>query len=338
MLGSSEIEIYKKSIEEIFASYEDEGGFISYYMAEELRNDLYYCIDEIIVRLMMRYEKYDEAFTMTSLIMKKMNEADIDDSDGITLDILYCCKEIIQDIEKNSNDILRHRIFEWTEGIMERKQSYDILHDIVEEIWLGSFHENIYLARKKELILNELKKAESESDEDYRRYKIGKWLEKYFLVALESSTPEKEIKDMEKRYWYTTEARKHAVMREMLSGDLKSAENHLKESRLLDKDYPGLVIKYTRKLIEIYEKTGDKENIIKELTLQVTKYDKCNVDSFRKLKSYYDETQWEMVRKNIFKSLEKDFRVADLYAEEEMYDMLLEHIESISVLIHLSAM
>lgn len=74
-------------------------------MAEELRNDLYYCIDEIIVRLMMRYEKYDEAFTMTSLIMKKMNEADIDDSDGITLDILYCCKEIIQDIEKNSNDI-----------------------------------------------------------------------------------------------------------------------------------------------------------------------------------------------------------------------------------------
>lgn len=40
----------------------------------------------------------------------------------------------------------------------------------------------------------------------------------------------KYIKDMEKRYWHLPEARQHAIMREMLPGDLKSAENHLKES------------------------------------------------------------------------------------------------------------
>lgn len=53
----------------------------------------------------------------------------------------------------------------------------------------------------------------------------------------------------------------------------------LEESKELDKEYAGLVLKYSEQLINIYQITGQKEAYKKELVYQVFSCRQSDLDS-----------------------------------------------------------
>lgn len=326
IVESSELDMYKEQLNDIFESCQDRQGFISYYMARELEEGLYDFIHRIIEEMMLRYGKFEEAFLLSALVMEKTGKAEIDDSDGAVVSVGYYCRDIIRRITDSDNDILKNRIFGWANNIITGDNEHDFIYGIVRGLWFEDFHERLYLDRKKEVILKKLSQWSARTDEYERDWDISGWLDMYFAVSEELGAAEEETADMERRYWQLSVARQHAVSRMMSAGDLRGAAKILKESREIDKGLIGLSAQYTEKLAKIYEFTGDEENAKNELKLLVTKYSPCDLEAFRKLKAYYSEEEWEAVREDIFSGLKGRRELCVLYNEEELYDRLIEYI------------
>ena len=77
--------------------------------------------------------------------------------------------------------------------------------------------------------------------------------------------PKEEIRRYRNRYRQFHEIREAEVKDYLLSKEYDRAEAVLKESKELDKGSPRLVSKYSAKLIEIYDMTGQKEKYKSEL-------------------------------------------------------------------------
>lgn len=324
IVESSEVNMYKEQINDIFDSFSDRHGFISYYMAGELEEALDDFIQRIVRDIMMRYGKGDEAFLLTSLIMEKLGRGDIDDSDGIVINISWQCKEIIESILDSDNEILKRRIFDWAQNLVENKENLYFIYEDVWDLWLNNFHEPVCLSLKKELALNKLEKLASG---DGTGHNTEKWLGVYFEVSACLETPEEEIMEVERAFWKSSAARDNAINREISKGNSEAAVKLLRESRRLDSEYRGAVIEYTKKLTDLYDILGDEESRKKELMLLVIKYNPCDLEAFRQLKELYSEEQWEKVREGIFKSLKNRIGLDALYNEEKLYDRLFEYVK-----------
>src|SRR5690625_688765 len=82
-LTPEDMKRYKNQINGIFDSHSGLYGFIDYYDAGEFATELQEFLDEEISG-MVENEQYDEAFELTNDIFIKLNNQDMDDSDGET--------------------------------------------------------------------------------------------------------------------------------------------------------------------------------------------------------------------------------------------------------------
>lgn len=100
----------------------------------------------------------------------------------------------------------------------------------------------------------------------------------------------------------------------------------LEESKKLDKEYAGLVSKYSEQLIQVYHKTGQQEEYKKELIYQVFSCRQDNLENVKLLKAECDEEEWCTYREQILNTnscLGIKFRFLEF---EELYDRLLKTI------------
>ena len=326
IVSASELDSYKEQLNDTFSAYTDRYNFISYYMARELETDLYDFIKEKIIDTFVRFGKYDEAFMLTAYLLEKLEAADIDDSDGITVDITGYGADIIQGIIDNGSEILKKRIFDWMSGLLER-DGENYLSDIMVDIWRSSFCETVYMERKRNIIMNKLDEYSGGADEpdDYR---LSFWCDEYFALAEEMKLPEDEITSVERKCWHLPSVRKRVTDRCISKGKFEDAIEILKQSREMDTDYYGLVIEYTRRLAELYHVIGNEEKCRQELFDLIVRLGPLRVEDFRRLKKCYTDEEWPSIREKVFKKIKGKFGVEDLYLEEKMYDRVLASMKS----------
>ena len=85
-----------------------------------------------------------------------------------------------------------------------------------------------------------------------------KWMERL-------GKSEEEQEQYFAQYHYLPRIREIKITQAKQSGDWDTALALLEESREIDKDLPGLVAKYSTQMIEIYERTDNREPLLKEL-------------------------------------------------------------------------
>lgn len=285
IVESSETDMYREQLKDIFDGCKDRHGYISYYMAEELEDELHQFIDDVIYDTMLRYGKETEAFMLTAALVEEFSRIEIDDSDGVIVEITWRCAQIIEEIIGRSSDILKGRIFDWLENLVKR-DDIDPIEDVVERLWCGSFTEPVFLERRKAVALQKLKQYEKNTGKS-KGYRLSRWLDIYFEAAdgLDASEKtEEEVEKTERKYWKIPEARMHAVKRLICKGRTAEAINILEKSKTIDKGYWGLVKDYSQRLVRLYEITGDEKKRKEELICLITKHNKCDLDTLRSLR------------------------------------------------------
>ena len=85
------------------------------------------------------------------------------------------------------------------------------------------------------------------------------------------------------------------------SAEMEASEV-LEASKKLDKEYAGLVSKYSEQLIQIYRKTGQQEEYKKELIYQIFSCRQDNLENVKLLKAMCDEKEWCTYREQILNS------------------------------------
>lgn len=251
IVTESDLQMYKAQLTELFDMFKDSKGFVSYYMAEELEDEVQDFIDKIICDTMINYGKLDEAFLLIALIMDKFNNLEIDDSGGIMMDVLSRCRDLLSGIIAHSSDILERRIFDWADKKVAGRET-EIVYEYIKSIWQESFHGAAYADRRKAVITDKIDRYMAEGEDRLSETILEGWLETYFAMTEELRVSDEELTSVIKRCWKIPAVRQYAVSRLVTDGKFHEAIVILEESRRLDRQNGSFVRSYTKQMAELY--------------------------------------------------------------------------------------
>lgn len=155
--------------------------------------------------------------------------------------------------------------------------------------------------------------------EDLIVYRV-KWMER-----LGKSKEEQE--QYFAQYHYLPRIREIKIAQAKQNSDWDSALALLEESRKIDKDKPGLVAKYSAQMIEIYERTDNRESLLKELRDYLYSFRQDDLVYVLKLKALLTPEEWTTERDRLLNSTTMRSQVYSLLEQEQMYEDLMQTIE-----------
>lgn len=322
-ISADDIKIYKRQIDQIFRKYGGRNNFIDYYHASDFISELYEFLCEDI-RSMLNNKQYEAAFLLSTYLLVKTGNVDMDDSDGGTGMISGECQDIwIEILEESTDEQLEQKMFQWFINSLDGSV-IDYMEDYIEETLFEYFKENKYMAEKLKLTDKMIKLVSGKKDDWHSNQLVGYWAKRHLDVLVEMNVDKSEIDAFCREYWNTPEIRKLYIEKSINEKNYIRAIEILNESKKIDAGLRGLVHNYSIKLKELYKLIGNDTAYKDELWKLILDYDKGNLNIFRELKSLYPADEWEAKRQIIFDNYKNYYGIEKLYLEEKMYEELLK--------------
>ena len=313
---------YINRVDDIEYNYMGRDGFIDYDDAMDFIFDLEDILNNDAQRLIDKgYHR--SAFELMNHIFTVVGETDMDDSDGgIGMLAMHVYKLWAELLTKADPDEKRD-MFQWFMDHLDGS-IVGYLEEYIERIIMEQFEESEYLSPKMELALEKIRKYERIKDGWSRNYYVGKWAMNYLSLLKQQNRSIDEIEDFCRQHWDNSSVRGYYIDLCMESGEYDLALRTLDESMSLDEDFIGLISEYSEKKKEIYLLQGDREAYIGQLWELMLNHNAGSLETFKELKQQYSPEEWEEKREVIFQKLPSYADVKQLYAEEKLYDRLLD--------------
>lgn len=318
----------KKEIANIGYIYSDRGGFINWRNAGDyvaaMENFLYHNVQEVIDK-----GCYMQAFELTNDVFIKIGNQDMDDSDGGTTMVANTCYEFWKQILDQCNESDKKKMFQWFEKHQADGTVIDFMEDYISDFLMNEFHDKELLERKLQM-LDELIARAGEKTDCGNWWSVHYGYENNILKRLELMReldyPEEEIREYIRDNWQFSVIRKLEIEECLSEGKITEAIHILKESKILDKEYPGLVAEYCAKLIDLYDRKNQHKEYKEELIFRVFSFRQDNLDYVNKLKGVCEPAEWETYREKILKEKTGWLIKYPLLETEEMYERLLQEL------------
>lgn len=318
----------KKEIDDIVYRFSDRGGFIDWQNAGDfiaaMESFLYCNVNELIKKGACM-----QAFELTNDLFVKIGNLDIDDSDGGTTMVANSCYEFWKQILENCNESDKKHMFQWFENHQSAGIVIDFMEDYISDFLLNEFQDKKLLKKKLQMLDERITKAGEKTD-------CGDWWSVHFgyenniLKRLEIMRKldysEEEIQEYKRINRRFSAVRKLEIKECLEKKEIDQAICILKESKVLDKEYPDLVTEYSTKLIDLYKIRKQDKEYKEELIFQVFSCRQDKLDYVYRLKSVCEQVEWENHREKILKGKTGWQIKYPLLEAEKMYNRLLEEI------------
>ena len=150
--------------------------------------------------------------------------------------------------------LFRSKLPGWQEAYME-KLNQEYMEEYVEEFLANEFR-NREILEKKLKYLDEMIERQTSSAECGKTWSVRYGFENNILKRLEIMNqlgyPEQEIREYRKKHWRFSVVRGLEIQEDIERGVLDEEIRLLRESKALDREYPGLIGRYCVQLISIY--------------------------------------------------------------------------------------
>lgn len=270
-----------------------------------------------------------QAFELNNQVFKVIGTIDMDDSDGGSCMVAEKCYEKWQKIYQNANDAEKEKITAYFSAYKD-----GALLNYIED-YLFEFRQN-ELASAEEIAaaMNELDQLLAACDgsndcgyiysiRDGHKSVIEKRIE--YMKKLGAS---KEAVDS-----FCKQNRNFFVVRNMEIDNAienKKYENAialLTESKKLDQNNRSLLEKYSLKLIDLYEKTGNTTKYIEEIKYNLLNCTQIDAKLFKKLKKNVpDGAEWALLSEEIINKNKGNPAIYTFLIEEKRYDQMMDMI------------
>lgn len=316
----------RERIIKLFDSCKDNTGFISYKKSVGLREKLESYMNDVVRGELLGKLRYRDAFDMTSFIMEEICRLSIDDAGSITESLMYRCKyTILHIIDKSGDDELTKDIFDWLGGIVELEEK-EYVDDQIKSLWLKAFNKKEYLKVKLDTALRKVDSCAAADEDPGKCPGLSEWLRAFFHIAGRMKLSDAEIMPVAEKFRVLPAVRNCMVDRYTDGGRYEEAVKVLRESMEFEADDPVKVASYSRRIVDIYEESGDRRGMKEELKAIVLVYDRGSLEDFRRLKSCYSRELWRKLRDGILDELKDEPGIGRLYCEEEMFEKLMEFV------------
>lgn len=109
---------------------------------------------------------------------------------------------------------------------------------------------------------------------------------------------------------------------------------YLKEYRVMNREYPVIWAKCSRRLIELYRISGNEAEYREELKDYVLHH-RPELEMYRELKEISEETEWNVLREKIYAGAPYDSANYIYYDEEGMHGRILESLRRSGIMCQL---
>jgi len=302
----------------------DHHGFVDWRNASAYTSRL---INEVISNLhdlvSDEVEEMQTVFDVSLFVLDLFATTDIDD-DGDTQVVAGACiglwERIVAD---NKNEEFGKYMFDELTKFCDKIGLGEYISEEIDDFISDNFNDGHFIVDRLEILDRRIERFEN-SDRWNGGYILSQSVMDRLSLMNELGKSKSESEEFKNKYWHLPSIRE-AKMREYEAvEDWAGLISLLDECKIIDKDLPGLVSKYSRKLVDVYVKIGGEEKARDELYTYVTRYSSGNVDAFRELKKFYHEVEWIDVREDIFKCLEEKHKdIKPLLAEEGLKGRLM---------------
>lgn len=302
------LQTYKEEIRDIYKSYMRR-NFIDYTDAMHMFNELESYLEDEVPKL---YDYPVRASKMLNYAVMLFGKYDIDDSAGGYTSLMNLVTDLSSDIIDEANDKQQDEIFNIYLELLKGELLYE--REMIEEIFFEHFESEAQLNAK--LIYLERSAAQATPDS----YAQKNTLEHLIIVYEELGLSSDEIILKLKPYRHTDQVRDFLIEVEINKGHHKKVVELIKEG--MQSKYPGIARMYHALLIRYLKDIGHTDYVY-ELFNYVIREHWSEMESYRELKSFYTQEEWEQVRQYIFRK-SNDEQLAHYFIEEKLYDRLLK--------------
>lgn len=316
----------KEGVDQIVWEYGDRSGFVDYRNAWDFTREMDSYLEDKADTLMER-NCWRQAFELTNYVFKTIGNVDIDDSDGGTTQVANTCYDKWKEILENCTEEVRDEMFKWFTSHLACDYVIDYKEEYMEEFLTHEFR-NREMLEKKMAYLDEMIERQTDSTDCGNMWSARYGYENNILKRLEIMDqlgyPEKEIREYHRKHWRFSTVREMEIQEDIERGELDEAVRILKESKELDREYPGLVARYSEQLVSIYEAQADKKAYKEELQYYVLECPQHDLAHIQKLKAVCTETEWGRYREQILQS-RNSYSIQYSFMESEgMYERMLQ--------------
>lgn len=311
---------WEADLEELTDSMSDRHGFIDYEDASEYCDALEEYMNDRLPDLLFVGKTMD-AFQLTWLTFQTGVEQDMDDSDGGLSVLASFCMDAWSQILKQADLEEQREILHWFTAHYASLELGRMFLDeyLYDAPWKDEIRSKLlsFLDRQiQECLKNENSQYRLE---DLVVYRV-KWMERI-------GWSKEEQEQYFTQYHYLPKIREVKITQAKQSGDWATALALLEESREIDQDKPGLVAKYSAQIIEIYERTDNRESLLKELRDYLYEFRQDDLVYVLKLKAMLTPEEWTAERDRLLNSETMRFQIYTLLEQEQMYEELMQRIE-----------
>ena len=305
---------YEKLVDGIIAKHEDYDGYVDYYAAHELIDDLLELDGDI--RAMIERGDYQDAFELSYYICEQIDDEDIDDDGGISM-LFDQMSDYWYEIAQKASPEEKDKLFE--SAITYSDADLNYLDEYLDAFIYQAFREPRFIPRIYGWLDNKIKN----SKQDTYAFSITVLRKLDFMVDL--GTRFDRIEKVCKEYWFDHHVRQWLAEQYESKGEYQKAILVYEESLTLDTGYPGLISQYREKLMRLYQKLGNNEKYLEHLWLLVTENRESAL--YKELRSQYSPEEWLTEREKVFPYYSA-IGQADLFREEKLYDRLWDVIKN----------
>lgn len=322
---------YKNKIKNAINKAAGRDGFIDYNETSEYSESMWKICEEAD-----RYidnQDYNLAFDIVTAILDEIPNTDIDDSDGSTGMVADDCIEIINkilrvtDVRKDKK--LVDKIFKYIENELETENlsNYGVdLDDILENL----IDNKLYSEILEEILKKQIKK---DRKNDFRCYRQKVYVKLLIEILCEDNRCF-EAEELMKKNLEDLEVLAKYVDMLVNRKEYIEAIGLMKKTILEKRDSSRTIVELVNKLLAIYQKANMKVEYKEDLYNAFFDLGVDTLDMYRKIKSLYNQKEWEEESNNIITRLEDSRNVTinsniiNIYIEEQKIDKLFNVVKN----------
>ena len=319
-LPQSQKDQWEADLEELTDSMSDRHGFIDYEDASEYCHALEEYMNDRLPDLLLAGKTMD-AFQLSWLTFQTGVEQDMDDSDGGLSVLASFCMDVWSQILEQADLEEQREILHW---FTAHYASLDLGRMFLDEYLYDAPWKDEIGSELLSFLDRQIQECKKNENSQYRLEDLivhrVKWMERL-------GKSEEKQEQYFTLYYYLPGIREIKISQAKQSDDWATALALLEESRKIDKDKPGLVAKYSAQMIEIYEKTDNRESLLKELRDYLYTLRQDDLIYVLKLKAMLTPEEWTAERDRLLNSETMRSQIYSLLEQEQMYEELMQTIE-----------
>lgn len=321
-------------------------GFIDYQDAFSFSLELTDIIRTSIDPLLLR-QAFKEVFELTTLVLLKLQDIRIDDSDGFSTDMMELCEDYWRSIVQNSDIETKHHVFNWLIEFTRQNpgqddaEIYSYEQDCVEEFIIDAFATEPAFAQDiQDVADSAIVECEARLQgaletqphfADGYRFDLERWTVVRLRTMRALGASDADLHTYAAPFMKCRNVRAFFVDDALTRGDIRRAIALLEEVKATTPGY--LPVDDSKQLLALYEQIGDDTSAKQELfnlaVHDTRSYGTQELRWFQQLREKSNPLEWPTLRENILSSMNNSRTMRVYLADEGLTERLKTSIEAL---------